>query len=122
VHAAPGKDEATGLRPDQSREALEVMVAGCQADLVLVGHTHWPMAVTVDRIHLVGVGSVSNAFPPDLRAAYGLLSFDRSGYRFEHRRVDYEREAVIQQLQQSSYPGADFVIRLMRGEIFPPWG
>jgi predicted phosphodiesterase len=121
VHAAPGKDEDVGLRPDQNQEALEALIANCQADLVLVGHTHWPMAVTAAGVHLVGVGSVSNAFPPDLRAAYGLLSYGCSGYCFEHRRVEYSRDAVVQQLAQIGYPAADFVVQLMRGEVKPPW-
>ena len=95
VHASPGTDRDPGLRPDLSTEELHALFTGCQADLNLVGHTHWPMAVAVGGVCLVGAGSVSNGFSPDLRASYGMLEADRAGYRFEHRRVDYDREAVI---------------------------
>ena len=89
---------------------------------MLVGHTHWPMAVTLGDVQMAGFGSVSNGFPPDLRAKYGLLEADRAGYRLESFRISYDREAVIRQLAQVGHPATAFIVRMMRGEIRPPWG
>jgi len=66
VHASPGRDDGQGVHPGVSKKALKLLVAENEADLVCVGHTHWPMDMRIDGVHLVNVGSVSNSFPPDL--------------------------------------------------------
>lgn len=66
VHASPGCDDGQGVHPGVSKKALKLLVAENEADLVCVGHTHWPMDMRIDGVHLVNVGSVSNSFPPDL--------------------------------------------------------
>jgi diadenosine tetraphosphatase ApaH/serine/threonine PP2A family protein phosphatase len=119
VHASPGCDEGPGLQPGMSNQALESLAAGAAADLMLAGHTHRPVDVTVDGVHLVNAGPVSNAFPPDLRASYLLLEASGAGYRIRHRRVDYDREAVIGELRRANHPAGGYIVRLMRGEIYP---
>jgi predicted phosphodiesterase len=121
VHASPGSDDGQGLDPTLSREALRALAARAEADLVFLGHTHWPMEVQVAGVHLVNPGSVSNAFPPDLRASYLLLDVDAHGYRIQHRRVAYDRQAVVEAVQRVNHPDAGFIIRLMCGEIRPHW-
>src|SRR4029453_10596864 len=46
VHAVPGRDDGPGIRPGLADAELRRAVAGAAAELVLVGHTHWP----VDRM------------------------------------------------------------------------
>ena len=55
------------------------MVSDVEAELVLVGHTHLPFDRTVGNIRVVNPGSVSNPFPPDLRASYVILEADKNG-------------------------------------------
>src|SRR5215472_13364361 len=43
VHAAPGRDDGPGLHPHHSDDEVEQRLAGCEADVVIVGHTHVPM-------------------------------------------------------------------------------
>jgi predicted phosphodiesterase len=121
VHAAPGCDDGRGVHPGVSQDGLTSLVAEAEADMVIVGHTHWPMDVTVHGVHLVNVGSVSNVFPPDLRASYVLLEANASGYALGHRRVEYDREAVIRQLRRVNHPAARYIARYMRGENHPYW-
>lgn len=121
VHASPGRDDGQGVHPGVGREALRAQVTGCEADLVLVGHTHWPMDVGVDGTRLVNAGSVSNGFPPDLRASYVLLEAQGSGYRLRHRRVAYDREAVVVALHAANHPAVGYISRHMRGENRPHW-
>lgn len=116
VHASPDLDDF-GIQPGFSQSKMEKMLAHCQADLICVGHTHRPMDVQVNSRRLVNVGSVSNPRPPDLRASYAILEADRTGYEVELMRVDYDREAVIAAVQATRHPGADFIIRHMRGQI-----
>jgi hypothetical protein len=70
----------------------------------------------VRRGRVVNLGSVSNPLAPDLRASYALLRADAAGYQLELRRVEYDRAAVIAAFEGQRRPGADFVIRHMRGE------
>ena len=37
------------------------------ADLVIVGHTHWPMNRMIGDVHMVNLGSIGNQYGPDLR-------------------------------------------------------
>jgi len=121
VHASPGTDDGVGMRPTMSDAELATLLGDCQADLVCVGHTHWPQDRQVKGVRMVNLGSVSNPFPPDLRASYVLLEADERGYRLEPRRVDYDHQIVIEELQRTRHPGADYIVRFMRGQNKPAW-
>ncbi len=115
VHVAPGKEDGLGLRTDLSEEQLWQLVQGCGGDLIFGGHHHRPLDVRVRGKHIVNVGSLSNPVPPDLRASYVILTADPSGYQVTHHRVEYDREAVVKQMEALRHPGANYVIAHMRG-------
>jgi putative phosphoesterase len=121
VHAAPGNDDGRGISPDASDDELQSLLENCDADLVCVGHHHCVMDRRVGKVRVVNPGSVSNPFPPDLRASYALLDADASGYRLEHRRVEYDRAAVIAELRRVGHPAGEYVARFMRGQNLAPW-
>ena len=121
VHAAPGTDDGDGLRVHATDDQLRTQLAGVEADLVLVGHTHIPFDRLVDeRAVLVNPGSVSNPFPPDLRASYAILDCNSKGYTLEHRRADYDHQAVIDAMKSLAHPSEAYITRFMRGENLPP--
>jgi predicted phosphodiesterase len=123
VHASPGTDDEPGVRPDLAPEALQQLFEGCAADLVVVGHTHWPMDLHVGHVHVVNPGSVSNPVIPGLWASYGILEATAHGYRVQHCRVDYDREAVIRLLHDLRHPSRAFISRFFRGELIrEEWG
>lgn len=121
VHAAPGSDDGSGLRPDLSDDQLEALLDGCGADLVCAGHTHWPLDRRAGGVRAVNVGSVGNPWSMDLRASYVLLEASPSGYRLEHHRVGYDRSAVIEALRRSRHPAGGFILRYYRGQHRSPW-
>ena len=125
VHAAPGTDDGTGIHPRLTDAQWEQTLVDCNADLVCVGHTHTPMNVQIGPIHVVNLGSISNQVaidtPPDLRASYVMIIADEQGHTVQHRRVDYDHEVVIAQLQACGHPAADFIAGFMRGQVAPPW-
>lgn len=121
VHAAPGNDDGNGIQPDMSDEQIAAALEGCNADLVFVGHTHWHLDRLVNGVRVVNLGSVSNPWASDLRASYTLLNADEKGYTMEHRRVDYDRAAVLAQLQRIKHPGVGSLSEFMRGERTPSW-
>jgi predicted phosphodiesterase len=121
VHIAPGRDEGRGVHPALSPAELASLTKGCEADLVCVAHTHWVMEAEVEGLRVVNVGSVSNPFPPDLRASYVLLEAEPGGIHLEHRRVSYDRQAVIAAVERIGHPDAGYIARHLRGEIQPRW-
>jgi predicted phosphodiesterase len=121
VHAAPGCDDGLGIHPALSDSELAAIVANERADVICVGHTHWPLERCIEGKRIVNVGSISNPLPPDLRATYIILEADASGYTTADRRVEYDREAVIAAVQAMQHPGAGFIVKRLRGQYQPWW-
>ncbi len=118
VHASPGSDEVP-IHPTSSEAEIESLLTDCEADLIVVGHTHVPLNVQVNGKYVVNVGSVSIPVLPDLRASYAIVDADESGYEIQTRKVAYDREAAIAATLRIRHPGAGFIIRHMRGETTP---
>jgi predicted phosphodiesterase len=121
VHAAPGLDDGPGIIPLLSDEELLTLLKPAEADLVIVGHTHVPLDRTVEQVRIFNLGSVSNPLRERLEATYALLDADESGHTIELRYVDYDHNAVIEELQRVGHPTAHFLAKFMRGEMMPPW-
>lgn len=121
VHASPGQESGPGIRPDYPQTELAARIAGCEADLLCVGHTHWPMNFRIENTHVINLGSVSNPQTPDLCAWYAFLETGSTGYEIVHRQVVYDRNAVIQALQDVRHPAQGFIVRYMRGEYIRDW-
>jgi len=121
VHASPGNDDGPGIHPDLTDMELEVLFKGCDADLVFVGHTHWPLEIKFNGIHLVNIGSVSNPLSPDLRASYAIVDGDEQEYRIEQWRVVYDRQAVIAELERVRHPTRNYIIQFMLGKHQHAW-
>ncbi len=116
VHASPGRDDGPGIQPRHSDDKLEQLLVGCEADVVIVGHTHVPLDRQVGKMRVINLGSVSNPVTPGLQATYVLLDADEHGYSIQLRRVDYDHEAVIKAIEHSRHPTPAFLIAYMRGE------
>lgn len=121
VHASAGKDDGRGAYPGIGEAELAGLMQGCNADLVFVGHTHGFVDMTVNGIRVVNPGSVSNSFPPDLRAGYVILEADERGYRVTPHRVEYDCDAVIAAVRKSQHPATEFIVRYMLGQNKPHW-
>ncbi len=121
VHAAPGTDDGTGINVNTSEEELWVLVEKSEADLVVIGHTHLPFDRMAGNIRVVNPGSVSNPFPPDLRASYAILDANERGYSLQYRSVDYDRQAVVEAVREVYHPALNYIERFMRGENRKSW-
>jgi predicted phosphodiesterase len=116
VHASPGIDEGPGINDDPDG-VLATRLDGCDADVVFAGHTHRPVDRRVGPIRAVNLGSVSNPVRPDLRASYVVVDADETGHTIEHRRVEYDHDAVIAALEALAHPGRSWLIKHQRGEV-----
>jgi predicted phosphodiesterase len=121
AHASPGEDDGTGINPMMSTQEIEDVIEGCQADLLLVGHTHVPFERRVGTVRVVNPGSVSNPMAPDTRASYALLEADSFGYSCTFRRVDFDRQACITAIKAVRHPSWRYLQQFMLGERYPDW-
>jgi predicted phosphodiesterase len=111
VHASPGQDDGSGIGPDGDVAELSSLLAESNADLVCVGHTHLPFERRILRTHVVNPGAVSLSLAKDKYASYAFLNATADTYSVEHRRVPYDRDAVIDQLKRIGHPGRGFLIK-----------
>ena len=121
VHAQPGQDEGAGMTPLHDNAYVRGVFGKGNANLIFVGHVHWAQDRQLENLRVVNPGPVGNPHHPNLFASYVLLSADSGGYDIEFRRVDYDRVAVIAELDRLRHPGAEFIVKLLRGEKLPPW-
>lgn len=113
VHATPEDDE-TNLHPDTPDDEVRPHLAGLGARLVLYGHTHRPVDRVVDGIRLVNDGSVGLPLDGDPRAAYALLDFEGDQCAVAIRRVPYDREVVLAELERVEHPAREWVSQKLR--------
>lgn len=121
VHATPQTDDGIGIRPGLTDAEWSGMLADCDADLLIAGHTHWAYEEHVNGVHCFNLGSTSNSQAPDLRAKYAVLSADTDTYSLERRFVEYDTEAVIKMAEDVSHPQINVITKFHRGEMQQPW-
>lgn len=120
-HSSPGKDDGMGIHPGLSKADLRLLLPDIQSGLVCVGHTHTPHEIRVGSVHVFCVGSVSNPFPPDLRASYLLIEAEKNNINASFRYVSYDRELVVDEIIRVGHPTIGYLTSFMRGKIEPLW-
>lgn len=113
-HASPLSDEA-GIYEETSDEELGTYLRGSEARIFLCGHTHRPLSRKIEGSHILNVGSVGLPLDGDQRAAYLLLDLRGEGYSFHLRRVEYNVQAVIDQLEAIGHPARNWVAQRLKG-------
>lgn len=122
VHAEPGQANGRGLRPNIDRADLTATFDVDDADLIVVGHTHWPTNLRLGTTHAVNVGSVGLPIVSGLPATYVLLHADEAGYKVRHRLVAYDTQAALAQLAAVRFPAPEYPASFLRGERVRDWG
>lgn len=101
VHGSPG-NPWKGIYPNTTDDEIVAMLSDVDESTVITAHTHLALDRTVDRWHIVNPGSVGNPFDGILDASYLLLESCGEGWRATHRRVLFDRERVIQELERQN--------------------
>lgn len=113
IHASPRADDGQGIDTDVADEVLLQLIAGCEADIVVGGHTHVPTDRVVDGVRLVNGGSVG--LPRRATGACWLfIDADASHLDVQRRVVAFDTEAVVADLHGRRHPGATFVSSILR--------
>ncbi len=112
-HAIPGNDEAI-LAPDTPDEEARDFLLDREGRLAIGGHTHLQMDRTLKGWHVVNVGSIGMPFDQPGSAAYGLFTFDGDSLTVDLRRVPFDIEAVIADLNAVGYPAVNWTAARLR--------
>jgi putative phosphoesterase len=103
VHASPREElYRYTLTPDAPDQHLREETAGVEADVVLLGHTHFPMIRRVGRLIVINPGSVGQPRDGDPRASYAILE---EGVP-ELRRAEYDIGRTVRDLRALPIPVA----------------
>ena len=106
VHGSP-ESEDEPLTDDTAESRLAKLAAGCDADVVVCGHSHRTMCREVGGVVFVGVGSVGRAEGGDRRACYATMEIDEAGrIEVEHHRVAYDVDEAAEAIRASDQPEA----------------
>lgn len=115
MHALPGADDGAGIEPGPADDQLRSLLAGCDADVVIGGHTHMATDRLVDGIRVLNPGSAG--LPRTCgTASWILLDDDGQGLTVTHRDVPFDVDAVVTDLHRRRHPNARFVAGLLTGQ------
>jgi putative phosphoesterase len=114
VHASPGADDGPGIAPDISEEQLRQLLAGCGADVVIGGHTHYATDRVVDGIRALNPGSTGLPRSHGI-ASWLLVEDDGDQLAVTHRGVPYDAGAVAADLRHRRHPNAEFITSILTG-------
>ncbi len=105
------------ITPEADATAL---IGGARADLILYGHIHYASAGTVRGRRVASIGASGFPFDGDRRAAYALVTWDGARWQVTHRRVAYDVEAVIADLERTDAPFKALSIGRLRTALSAP--
>ncbi len=113
VHATPWSTHPLVL-PDAPDEMARRMLDEAGVNVLLYGHIHQAYSRAVGDRTLACVGSVGMPFDGDWRPCFAVAEDDGAGWRVEHVRVEYDREAYLAALLKSGVPNAEGFVTSIR--------
>jgi Calcineurin-like phosphoesterase superfamily domain len=91
------------------------LLAGCGADVVVGGHTHFVTDRIIDGIRALNPGSAG--MPRTCGAAgWLLLEDDGDGLAITYRSAPFDVDAVTSDLRRRHHPNAEFVTSILTGQ------
>ena len=114
VHANPLNLE-DAIFPNAPDSTLEHLLGGLgpAVGALAFGHLHIAYTRRWRNILLADVGSCGLPRDEDLRAAYGILTWQDNTWEAEIRRVVYDVKAVVKQIKTSGIPNVEKRIKIL---------
>lgn len=105
IHAGP--DETDDWYAPDSPERMDELVRRMPADVIILSHTHQQFiyeasSPTHGSTLIINPGAIGRSLDRDVRAAYAL--FDTATHEVTQRRVEYDLQAAVGTIRQSSMP------------------
>jgi predicted phosphodiesterase len=113
VHANPKSDDEH-IWPDADDAFLEQVTAGVAERAIAFGHLHLPYARVWRERLLVDVSSAGLPKDGDARAGYAILTQRSGGWEVKHRRVAFDVDEVVKEIEKSEMPGRKKCISVLR--------
>ncbi|GAB4451602.1 MAG: metallophosphoesterase family protein [Anaerolineae bacterium] len=106
VHGSPRSDEE-GLTPNTTCPELAQMEVPPDTSMLVAGHTHIPMDRNMCGMRVINCGSIGLPFDGIPRAAYAIVTKQPNQEPIvDLRRIDYDIEQAVQQLETRHHPAA----------------
>ncbi len=118
----PPEDEQVTLfgHLRQTDEELAELVANTNAGAIAYGHLHIPNERSWKQLKLFNISSVNMPGDGDLRAKYGLLTWDGEAWTVEHVRVAYDISPEVEAYRRHQPPGWQNIVQTIASEgCFP---
>src|SRR6266581_3975251 len=114
VHANPLNLE-DAIFPNAPDSTLEHFFSGLEPDIgaLAFGHLHIAYTRRWRRLLLVDVASCGLPRDEDLRAAYGILTWQDGAWNAEIRRVPYDVQEVVKQIKSCGMPNVEKRIKTL---------
>jgi predicted phosphodiesterase len=114
VHASPQADDGIGIEPDVSDEQLRPLLAGCDADVVIGGHTHAADDRFIGSIRVLNPGSTGLPRTRGI-ATWLVLEDDGNALTVSRQSTPFDVGAVVSDLHRRHHPNAEFVSSVLSG-------
>ena len=113
VHANPKTDDEH-IWPDASDAFLERVTDGVLERTIAFGHLHLPYVRVWRERLLVDVSSAGLPKDGDPRASYAIFTQRSGGWQVKHRRVVFDVEKVVHDIEKSGMPDAERRVKVLR--------
>lgn len=114
VHASPHADDGIGIEPDVTDEQLRPLLAGCEVNVVIGGHTHAADDRLVGGIRVLNPGSAGLPRTCGI-ASWLVLEDDGEALTVTHHSTPFDVDAVVADLHRRHHPNAEFVTSVLTG-------
>ena len=113
VHANPINDDEH-VWPQATDAQLERLFAATPERTIAFGHLHVPYARLWRERLLVNVASAGLPKDGDPRASYAILTQRSGGWQVKHRRVAFDVERVVREIERSGMPDTKKRVNVLR--------
>jgi predicted phosphodiesterase len=113
VHANPKSDDEH-VWPNADGPFLERVLDGVPERTIAFGHLHLPYVRRWRDKLLVNVASAGLPKDGDPRASYAIFTQRPDGWQVKHRRVAFDVEKVVRDIEKSGMPETEHRIRVLR--------
>ncbi len=103
-HGSPRDPLNEYVLPWAPKEALKAFLDQAGGDLLILGHTHIPMAHTLGDQYVLNPGSVGQPRSGNPNSSYMVLDIAGSRVEVEHHLVEYDIDAVAQRIIEVRLP------------------
>jgi len=113
VHGSPRCHLTEPVFPGTPKRVLSEIVRDVIADIVILGHTHFPMEHMVYGKLVLNPGSVGQPRDRDPRASYAIIHL-KGEPRVKFRRVKYDISTAVEKIKEANLP-SELATRLQLG-------